>query len=87
MSAFAPSTADRLLDLNDLLRDLVAQGRLLQDTAEQCLTLRRSMAAQQHPLEFLAEQQLDDLARPGKKLDLETLTLWLAEQADRKSVV
>ncbi|MHB0818532.1 GspE/PulE family protein [Stutzerimonas stutzeri] len=82
MSAFAPSVADRFLDLNDLLRDLVAQGRLLQETAEQCLALRRSTAAsQQHPLEFLAAQQLDDLARPGKKLDLETLTLWLAEQA------
>lgn len=82
MSAFAPSVADRFLDLNDLMRDLVAQGRLQQDTAEQCLTLRRSTAAsQQHPLEFLAAQQLDDLTRPGKKLDLETLTVWLAEQA------
>ncbi|WP_313338016.1 GspE/PulE family protein [Stutzerimonas nitrititolerans] len=82
MSAFAPSVADRFLDLNDLLRDLVAQGRLLQETAEQCLALRRgTTASQQHPLEFLAAQQLDDLARPGKKLDLETLSLWLAEQA------
>ncbi|WP_312256720.1 GspE/PulE family protein [Stutzerimonas nitrititolerans] len=82
MSAFAPSVADRFLDLNDLLRDLVAQGRLLQETAEQCLTLRRgTTASQQHPLEFLAAQQLDDLARHGKKLDLETLSLWLAEQA------
>ncbi|WP_313010423.1 GspE/PulE family protein [Stutzerimonas nitrititolerans] len=82
MSAFAPSAADRFLDLNDLLRDLVAQGRLLQETAEQCLTLRRgTTASQQHPLEFLAAQQLDDLARPGKKLDLETLSLWLADQA------
>ncbi|WP_312957347.1 GspE/PulE family protein [Stutzerimonas nitrititolerans] len=82
MSAFAPSVADRFLDLNDLLRDLVAQGRLLQETAEQCLTLRRgTTASQQHPLEFLAAQQLDDLARLGKKLDLETLSLWLADQA------
>ncbi|WP_313322542.1 GspE/PulE family protein [Stutzerimonas nitrititolerans] len=82
MSAFAPSVADRFLDLNDLLRDMVAQGRLLQETAEQCLTLRRgTTASQQHPLEFLAAQQLDDLARPGKKLDLETLSLWLADQA------
>ena len=82
MSVFAPSAADRFLDLNELLRDLVAQGRLLQETAEQCLTLRRNTAAsQQHPLEFLAAQQLDDLIRPGKKLDLETLTVWLAEQA------
>ena len=82
MSAFAPSVADRLLDLNDLLRDLVAQGRLHQETAEQCMTLRRSATQnQQHPLEFIAAQQLEDLSRPGKTLDLETLTVWLAEQA------
>ncbi len=73
---------DRFLDLNDLLRELVAQGRLPQDAAEQCMALRRSASnAQQHPLEFIAAQQLDDLARRGKKLDLETLTVWLAEQA------
>jgi len=82
MSVLNSPAQDRFLDLNDLLRDLVAQGRLLQETAEQCMTLRRSTAnSQQHPLEFLGAQQLDDLARPGKKLDLETLTVWLAEQA------
>ncbi|WP_019340860.1 GspE/PulE family protein [Stutzerimonas stutzeri] len=82
MSVLNSPTQDRFLDLNDLLRDLVAQARLSQETAEQCMTLRRSSAnSQQHPLEFLGAQQLDDLARPGKKLDLETLTVWLAEQA------
>ncbi|KJH79682.1 GspE/PulE family protein [Pseudomonas sp. KSR10] len=82
MSVLNSPAQDRFLDLNDLLRDLVAQGRLQQETAEQCMTLRRSAAnAQQHPLEFLGAQQLDDLTRPGKKLDLETLTVWLAEQA------
>jgi general secretion pathway protein E len=82
MSVLNSPTQDRFLDLNDLLRDLVAQGRLLQETAEQCMTLRRSSAnSQQHPLEFLGAQQLDDLARPGKKLDLESLTVWVAEQA------
>ena len=82
MSVLNSPTQDRFLDLNDLLRDLVAQGRLQQETAEQCMTLRRSAAnSQQHPLEFLGAQQLDDLTRPGKKLDLETLTVWLAEQA------
>ena len=82
MSAFASSTQDRPLDLSDLLRELVAKGRVAQDSAEQCLAIRRSSSnAQQHPLEFLAAQQLDDLSRPGKKLDLETLTVWLAEFA------
>lgn len=81
MSSFA-AKPDRVLSLDDLLRELVAQGRVAQDNAEQCLTVRRSAVPnQQHPLEFLAAQQLNDLQRPGKKLDLETLTVWLAEQA------
>ncbi len=82
MSVLNSPTQDRPLDLADLLRELVAQGRVAQDSAEQCLTVRRSAVAnQQHPLEFLAAQQLDDLRRPGKKLELETLTVWLAEHA------
>ncbi|WAE62324.1 ATPase, T2SS/T4P/T4SS family [Stutzerimonas sp. R40042] len=82
MSVLNSPTQDRPLDLADLLRELVTQGRVAQDSAEQCLTVRRSAVAnQQHPLEFLAAQQLDDLRRPGKKLDLETLTVWLAEHA------
>ena len=79
MSVFTP-TADRVLDLADLLKELVAQGRIDQDAAEQCLAIRRSAVNnQQHPLEFLASQELDDLKRPGRKLDLESLTAWLAE--------
>ncbi|OLF50837.1 GspE/PulE family protein [Pseudomonas chlororaphis] len=75
-------TQDRWLDLNDLLRDLVAQGFIGQDSAEQALSTRRSAAnSQLHPLEFLASQHLNDLSRPGKRLDLETLTQWLAHQA------
>ncbi|WP_278446393.1 GspE/PulE family protein [Stutzerimonas kunmingensis] len=82
MSVLNSPSQDRPLDLADLLRELVAQGRVAQDSAEQCLTVRRSAVAnQQHPLEFLSAQQLDDLQRPGKKLDLETLTVWLAERA------
>ncbi|MGY8830263.1 MAG: GspE/PulE family protein, partial [Pseudomonadales bacterium] len=81
MSAFVSSTHDRQLELADLLRELVAQGRTNQDNAEQCLAIRRSAVNnQQHPLEFLAAQQLDDLKNPGKKLELEGLTSWLAEQ-------
>ena len=80
MSAIASPSQDRWLDLNDILRELVSAQRLGQDTAEQCLAIRRSaINNQQHPLEFLASQQLDDLQRPGKKLDLESLTQWLAQ--------
>lgn len=82
MSVHASSSQDRWLDLNDLLRDLVAQGFIDQNSAEQALTHRRSAANMQlHPLEFIAAQQLDDLKRSGRKLDLETLTAWLAAQS------
>ncbi|NBA97219.1 GspE/PulE family protein [Pseudomonas sp. R5(2019)] len=73
---------DRWLDLNDLMRELLAQGFISQDAAEQALTNRQSARnSQLHPLEFIAAQQLDDQSRPGKALDLESLTLWLAQQA------
>ncbi|GLK87621.1 GspE/PulE family protein [Pseudomonas turukhanskensis] len=82
MSAFATQGQDRTLDLNDLLRELVSQGRVAQDTAEQLMAIRRSSSnTQMHPLEFIAAQQVDDLSRPGKKLDLETLAIWLANLA------
>ncbi|RML51763.1 Type IV pilus bioproteinsis protein [Pseudomonas amygdali pv. morsprunorum] len=80
MAALAPSSQDRWLDLNDVLRELVTEGYLSQDDTETALTQRRSAVnIQLHPLEFLASQQFDDLKRPGKKLDLETLTAWLAK--------
>ncbi|MEB0077412.1 GspE/PulE family protein [Pseudomonas sp. CCI3.2] len=82
MSVLASVTQDRPLDLNDLLRDLVAQGFTDQNCAEDAVKLRRTaMNLQLHPLEFLAAQQFDNLQRPGKKLDLETLTAWLAQQS------
>lgn len=59
MSALASSTQDRTLDLNDILRELMAQGRVSQEQAEQCLMLRRGTNAKLHPLEFLAAQQVD----------------------------
>ncbi|MGO4001390.1 GspE/PulE family protein [Pseudomonas fluorescens] len=76
------ATPDRWLDLNELLRALIAQGFLSQEAAEQTLSARRDPAnSQLHPLEFLASQQLADRHRPGQHLDLESLTLWLAQQA------
>ncbi|HDZ56473.1 MAG TPA: type II/IV secretion system protein [Pseudomonas xinjiangensis] len=77
---------DHLLDMADLLRTLVSQGRLDLDTAEQISALRRSASgdsAKLHPLEFIAGQSLQDLSRPGKKLDLEALSRWLAAEADQ----
>ena len=80
MSNLSAAEPDRPLELADLLRELATVGRVSQAMAEQCLAIRRSAVNnQQHPLEFIAAQQLDDLTRPGRKLDLESLTQWLAE--------
>ena len=84
LKELAIADSDRFLDLTDLLKALVGQGRMQQDTAEQVSALRRSAVGETqslHPLEFIASQKLDDLARPGKKLDLETLSRWLAAEA------
>ena len=85
MPIAASAAPDRLLDLNEVLAELVKQRRIDQNTAEQCLLARRGDAAtvHLHPLEYIAGQQLDDQVRPGRKLDLESLTVWLAEWAQQ----
>jgi general secretion pathway protein E len=66
------------------LHELVSQSRITQDSAEHVLAIRRSAVNnQQHPLEFLAAQKLNDLAAPSRKLNLETLTQWLADYASQ----
>lgn len=73
---------DRWLDLSELLRELLAQGRISQGAAEQAMSVRHQAAGNLlHPLEVIAGQQLPDLQRPGAHLDLDSLTAWLARQA------
>ena len=81
---YVASSPDRRLDLKQLMSTLLAQGRLQQECAEQALIAHRQATRDStHPLVFLAEQQLHDLHRPGQILDIETLTVWLAEQCEQ----
>ena len=76
--------SDRPLDLGDFLNVLMAQGRLTSETVDNLVTLRRSGSgdtAKLHPLEFIASQDVVDETRPGKKLDLDTLSRWMAAEA------
>ena len=76
--------SDRPLDLGDFLQMLVTQGRLSQDSADHLVSLRRAAVgdtAKLHPLQFIAAQDVEDQARPGKKLDLDTLSRWLASES------
>jgi len=74
--------SDRLLDLRTVLDDLVRDGMLSQKDAEDLLIQPRTKKQlQMHPLEVVAEIDFDDLSAPGKKLELERLTLWLCEKS------
>ena len=73
---------DRVLDLRGVLTDLVADGRLLQEDANVLLGATRSRdQAIMHPVAYIATQNLDDRTRPGKMLDGDALTEWLAHRA------
>lgn len=71
---------DKTLTLSDILNELYIEQRITQRAKELCfMTQGDTPLAQQNPLEVIANQKIDDLARPGKKLDIETLSKWLAE--------
>jgi general secretion pathway protein E len=76
------SSTDRPLTLEDLLDGLIAQGFLHADTRGPLLNAFQSAHHRdRHPLEFLAGQRVADLGQPGQYLELEQLTIWLAQQA------
>ncbi|HEY0961309.1 MAG TPA: ATPase, T2SS/T4P/T4SS family, partial [Pseudomonadales bacterium] len=73
------SGQNRALDLRVFLDTLLADGHIAKDDLENVVNSRRGEAAHKmHPLAWIAEQNLDDLKNPGKKLDIETLTHKLA---------
>ncbi|UYZ85170.1 GspE/PulE family protein [Entomomonas sp. E2T0] len=73
-------TPDRILTLNDLLNELLTQERITKRAKDLCyMTQADTPLAIQSPLEVIANQKIDDLSRPGKKLDIETLSIWLAD--------
>ena len=73
-------TPERLLDLRGVLDDLMRSKIVSQRDAEDILIApRTAKQMHMHPLEIIAERELDDPRRPGKKLDLDELTHWLCE--------
>jgi general secretion pathway protein E len=71
---------DQPLDLCELVHALRVQGLISRDDAEGALGSAVT-AGELHPLVYLDELGLDDQRRPAQRLDLETLTLWLALEA------
>jgi general secretion pathway protein E len=76
----AERRADRRLVLADLLADLVADGLVSKEAADQLIANRRFSRSDAHPLVVIAEQKWKDPREPRKLLHLEALTQWLADK-------
>ncbi|MBT4616924.1 MAG: type II/IV secretion system protein, partial [Gammaproteobacteria bacterium] len=75
------------MSLRTVADDLVADGRLSPGDSEQLsLKTRRKEQLNWNPVELIAEEMLDDQNKPGRSLDLESLTIWLAEKAKQQYV-
>ncbi len=78
------STSGYLLDLSQLVNGLASDGFLNQTQEQDILSRRRSASqAKLHPLEYLAELELDNHKSSGRLLDLDFLTQWLADKAEQ----
>ncbi len=72
---------DRHLTLQEIVQELLQDGRLAKEDADQFLIPARTGALEIHPLVLLSQQEWEDQANPGSRLDMEALTQWLAEKA------
>ncbi|MBY6210189.1 GspE/PulE family protein [Microbulbifer agarilyticus] len=72
--------ADRILDLPGLLEDLVGDGYVARMDANRLIgTPRTAEQAQMHPLTYIASCELENQKKPGRTLDAQVLTQWLAD--------
>ena len=79
--AVAP-TFEHILNLPSVLEQLVIGGLLTQENANEISGAYRTREQSlQHPLVYIASQQVENCAAPGKILDLTTLAEWMAEDA------
>lgn len=77
-----PAVAQQVLDLRNVVGDLVADGRLTQEDGNVLLGSNRTQKqTAMHPLAYIATQNVEDASRPGKTLDGESLTHWMADRA------
>ncbi len=79
---FAPLQDERRIDLPGLLDDLVGEGFLSRRQAEDVLIAPRTKRELSlHPIEIVAAREYENRSRPGSKLDIDTLTIWMAAKA------
>ena len=81
------SSVERILDLSVLLDDLMSDGRLSQEDVNFLATQVRSREqSAMHPLTYIASHRLDDKQQPGRVLDEDILSDWLAAKAELELV-
>jgi general secretion pathway protein E len=73
-----PAQATKRLELTKILADLVADGLVTKEVADELAKNRRFARTEAHPLAVIADQKWKDPRNPRKVLHLETLTEWLA---------
>jgi general secretion pathway protein E len=74
--------SETLLDLHTMLDELVKEGFISQRQAEDILIAPRTKKElSQHPMEIVADRGYENRKQPGRELDLDTMTLWLAEKS------
>lgn len=73
---------DRLLTLRSILDDLVADGLVSSDDVNRLTSQNRNKTEiELHPLNYIAEQQLDNQKVPNQKLSIAILLEWLAKKS------
>ena len=78
---------EKLIELRSVLDDLVREVRIGQRDAEDILIAPRTQKQlQMHPLEVIADRELDDHAVDGGAVDLEMLTQWLCDACGQPGV-
>jgi general secretion pathway protein E len=83
MSDYLQLPPESRLDVFSMAEALTRAGRL---SARDLARLRGINVTAVHPLVYLAEQHLDDLSRPGKKLDMDALLHFLADETGQSAV-
>jgi len=73
------------LDLNDFLSGLLADGRIKQEDFDYILNNRRSLEDRdKHILQYIADLHIEDQKSPGRRLDIESLTMALSMQSGQE---
>ena len=76
------SMTDKERMLDQVLKDLVRDGMVEADKARMLTSvIRPSERKKKNPLQIVADRNWDDPRSEGRKLDLELLTQWLADQS------